>query len=291
MMRRIINLIANHIHFVISPPLKGGARDGIVLVLFFSVFIGIPAQTDTTILINNTKVEIVIPEKLKKGTILVLPGWNFPYNDVCLKSDFCKKALAEGFALVLPDMQKSIYHLKVYPQTRADWVKYHTVYWLTDTVIPYIQQEYGLLKENQCNFLFGISTGARGVVMLAIQNARLFKAGAALSGDYDPLQMPNDNLLKGYLGEYNLHADLWKTTYNLVYQANNINIPLFLAHGKDDKVVNPEQSALLFKALMKSNEKAKHQFNLVEKSGHDYVFWQSQYKAVFDFFTKCISKP
>jgi S-formylglutathione hydrolase FrmB len=289
-MLTLLNLYIPFLRSAISPPLQGGVRGGLIVILLSFLFTPLSAQSDTTILINNTKIEIIVPKKLEKGTILVLPGWNFPYNDVCLKSDFCRKALNEGFALVLPDMQKSIYHLKVYPQTRADWAKYHTVFWLTDTVIPYIQQEYNLLKENQCNFLFGISTGARGVVMLAIQNARLFKAGAALSGDYDPLRMLNDNLLKGYLGEYNQHADLWKNTYNLVSQANNINIPLFLAHGKDDKVVSYEQSALLYSAMMKSSEKAKHQLNIVEKSGHDYQFWQSQYNAVFEFFTKCLTK-
>jgi S-formylglutathione hydrolase FrmB len=255
----------------------------LTLISFFRVY---SKERDTILLITGSKVELKYPSHAVKGTILVLPGWNFSQDDICIKSSFCKVASDKGYILVMPDMQKSIYHSSKFKETRTDWLKYHTIQWITDTLIPLLQHKYSLLKEGLPNYLFGISTGGRGVAVMAMHIGVLFKAGAALSGDYDPTLCVNDNLMKGYLGDYKDFPDRWEGIDNPVRNAEKITIPLYLAHGKDDKIVSPDQTLTFYNHLQKIHSSTEYRLNIVENAGHDYVFWNSQYAAVFDFFQK-----
>ncbi len=85
-------------------------------------------KSDTSLIISNVRVDLIFPNSLVEGTILVLPGWNFKCNDICQKSDFCQKAKREGYVLIMPDMLKSIYASQLYPETRKDWLKYPTLH-------------------------------------------------------------------------------------------------------------------------------------------------------------------
>jgi S-formylglutathione hydrolase FrmB len=242
--------------------------------------------TDTIIFIAGTKVEIIIPEKQLKGTFLVLPGWNFQQNDICEKSNFCSFFSDKGYALILPNMLKSVYSSKLYNETRKDWLQYPTLPWLTDSLIPFIQKKYNLINNSQNNYLFGISTGGRGVAAVATHTGNLFKAGAALSGDYNQLLDLNDNLMRGYYGEYAKFSERWKGEDNPYLNANKIEIPLFLAHGKSDNIVPVQQTIEFYKELQRINPKLQHILNLKDSASHNYNFWGSEYPNVLEFFEK-----
>ena len=128
-------------------------RLSIITFLAANLNISAAQHSDTSIYINNTKIDILYPEIEATASILVLPGWNFAQDDICVKSDFCKKAKALGYILIIPDMQKSIYQSQFFPQTRQDRKTLHGIMWLTDTVFPALQQKFNLLKENQKNYL------------------------------------------------------------------------------------------------------------------------------------------
>ncbi|MGC8824084.1 MAG: prolyl oligopeptidase family serine peptidase [Bacteroidales bacterium] len=218
--------------------------------------------------------------------ILVLPGWNFPGDDICNKTDFCKQASREGFVLVMPDMQKSVYSSTIYPETRSDWLKNHTRGWITDSLIPFLQRNLKIFLPEQKNYLMGISTGGRGVALLACyDNANLFRAGAALSGDFDQTLMPDDNLMKGYYGSYQQYPQRWEEEDNPARNACRIRIPLFLAHGTEDKVVPATQTEVFYRALKKCSA-LPHQLHLVSGGRHDYSFWASQYADILFFFNQ-----
>ncbi len=255
-----------------------------IIQLHFSVFIF--SQYDTSIIVTNTRIDIVYPVDNYKGTILVLPGWNFPCDDICNKSNFCVLAKNKGYTLILPDMQKSVYASQLYPETRHDWRKYHTLQWVLDTLIPYLQKNYNLLLPHQKNYLFGISTGGRGVALIACYyKNRIFKAGAALSGDFDQTLMKNDNLMKGYYGSYEQFPFRWKGKDNPNRNSKLIHIPLYLAHGENDPVVPFTQSKIFFETLKKTSH-LPHQLNIIPSAKHDYTFWSSQYENIFLFFEK-----
>ena len=70
-------------------------------------------QRDSTFMLdfngNDIEVIIKVPENEFIGTIIALPGWNFPNIGGCDNTDLCEEALSRGYALILPQMGKSIY--------------------------------------------------------------------------------------------------------------------------------------------------------------------------------------
>jgi dienelactone hydrolase len=241
---------------------------------------------DTTFVLNTDTVDILFPPGEIKGQILILPGWNYSRKKCCNESSFCKKALEKGYVLILPEMGKSIYASTVYPETRKDWIKYPELKWVTDTLILYLQNQAGIFKPTQHNYIFGISTGGRGVALIVEHVGKLFKAGAALSGDYDQTQLPNDNLMKGFYGSYTDFKQRWEGEDNALLNASKVAVPLYLGHGLDDKIVPVEQTHLFYKELKRVNEKLSHVLHLAEQHGHNYAYWDSETGAVLDFFEK-----
>ena len=254
------------------------------MTLYFPENVKAAITKDSVFFISNTKVEIIIPHDSVKGSILVLPGWNFPQNDICLKTDFCNKFTAQGFVLIMPNMQKSIYSHKLFKETREDWRTYPTLLWITDSLIKEIQTKFKLLLENQNNFIFGISTGGRGVALVLENTNELFNAGAALSGDYNQLLDLKDNLMLGYYGEYSKFPERWSGEDNPFIHASKIKTPIFIAHGKEDKIVPFKQSELFFEELIKIQPNTGHKLDLIEKAGHSYEFWSSEFDKVLIFF-------
>ena len=61
--------------------------------------------------------------------------------------------------------------------------KYPNLIWVTDTLIPHLMLNYGIFQTKN-NFLLGLSTGARGSILLGIKTDTLFKKAACLSGRF-----------------------------------------------------------------------------------------------------------
>lgn len=239
---------------------------------------------DTTFVLSGDTVDVLFPLGKVKGQILVLPGWNYSRKKCCNESSFCNKALKMGYVLVCPEMGKSIYASEVYPETRKDWIKYPQMKWLNDTLIYCLQQQLGLFKPGQRNFIFGISTGGRGVALIVEHTRNLFTAGAALSGDYDQRQLPDDNLMNGFYGTYSDFKTRWEGEDNALLNAANVSIPLYLGHGQNDKVVPVEQTRLFYDELKRVNKKIRHILHIVQQHGHNYSYWDSETDAVLKFF-------
>lgn len=219
-----------------------------------------------------------------KGNLMLLPGWNFPKEDWCLKSSVCKKALQQGYRLILPEMGKSTYQSQNYPETRKDWLQYPTRKWLTQKLIPYLQDTFQIFKPNENNFILGLSTGARGVLLITIDLPDLFRAAAALSGDYDQTLIPQDGVMRGYYGEFKHFPERWKTHDNVIFLLKKYNTPLYIGHGKQDKIIPYQQSEILFQHIQKIAPDLKLIFNLKPNAGHDYTYWDSEVDSILQFF-------
>ncbi len=238
---------------------------------------------DTLLIIDNRKVFIKVPTQKTRGTFLVLHGWNFPADDWCNKTGLCSKATEQGFYVVLPDMGKSIYQDQNYPETRNEWRVYPTRSWLSDTLIPLLQKKYGLLLKNDSNYIVGLSTGARGVALVLLDFPDLFKGAAALSGDYDQVKMPNDNLMTAYYGAYLTHKERWQKTDNPVYRISEYKTPIYLGHGTIDKVVPPAQTIEFYDSLKKYHPTLKTKLSMPE-AAHAYEYWDSEVDSIMKFF-------
>lgn len=243
------------------------------------------SKRDTSIIVCGHRADVLFPSGKIKGSILVLPGWNFKCDDVCKKSDFCEIFTKEGYALIMPDMLKSVYSSKLYPETRKDWLQYPTINWLLDSLIPFMQKEFKLLLPGENNYLFGISTGGRGVALMA-ESSNLFVAGAALSGDYNQLADTSDNLMKGYYGPFYKFQERWKGRDNPSLNIEKLKIALYLAHGKVDNIVPVNQTIDFYNKISKAQPQLCHEMHINESAKHEYGFWESEYKRVLEFFGK-----
>jgi len=241
---------------------------------------------DTTLVIAGIPVDIAMPVNEATGSILILNGWNFSRDNCCKNSSFCKQAKERNYCLIMPEMGKSVYSKEIYPETRSDWRKYPTRTWLIDSMIPALQRKFNLLVAGNKNYVFGISTGARGVALTVLHTKNIFLAGAALSGDYEQTQMTTDNLMIGFYGSYQAFPDRWKGDENPLMSASKYNTPLYIGHGLKDHVVPYVQSKLFYQELKKQKPNLDVVFHTDSTADHNYKYWDSETQNVLNFFDK-----
>jgi len=237
-----------------------------------------------TIKIAGRDVDIAVPTVPIKGNLLILQGFAFPKDDWCKKSSLCKKALAEGYVLIMPEMGKSNYMSHIYPELRADWKKEPQKAWLTDSVFSVLQKKYCLLLPTQKNYMIGLSTGARGVAVVALEYPTLFTAAAALSGDYDQSKIPQDRVHIGYTGTYQKFPKRWAEEENIVFQIAKWKTPIYLGHGMLDNVCPASQTKLFYDALTKHHPNLKVTLSMPTNHTHDYKYWDWEVDNVLSFF-------
>jgi len=242
-----------------------------------------------TLRVGQHEVDIALPEVPIKGSILVLQGFAFPKDDWCKKSSLCRKALAEGYVLIMPEMGKSTYAAKLYPETRADWRHFPLRPWLSDTLFTYLQEKYCLLRPEQNNYVLGLSTGGRGVALLVLDHPNLFKACAALSGDFDQTLIPQDRVIIGYYGSYQRFPERWKQEDNVLTRIKEWRTPIYLGHGMKDTVTPPSQTRLLYDSLRKHHPQLKVVLNMPPQHAHDYRYWDSEVETMLRFFKETSS--
>ncbi len=216
------------------------------------------------------------------ATILVLPGWDFERHRWLKETSLRALAKTRHYRLILPEMRRSIYTTMFYPETTLEARQEKTGKWLIDTFIPAIQKKYNLLTPRARNFVLGLSTGGRGAFYCAWKAPFVFIAAASLSGDFNQSKMPTDFLMKSVYGDYERNKVRWDTEDNLYRVAESIVQPLFIAHGKADKVVPFGQSLAFATKTQRTNAKVKTYF--VKEATHDFKFWNSALEPAINFF-------
>jgi pimeloyl-ACP methyl ester carboxylesterase len=251
--------------------------------------------------------------------LLLLPGWNFADTQWCTRTRVCDEATRRGYDVMLVEMGKSVYMDSLYPQMRADYRLHPTRTWLWDSVLKPLQKRGYFTDEGTPedpiktvdggvyhkslmlpipSYVMGLSTGARGALLLALEHPEAFVGCAGLSGDYNPLLMKNDNLMINCLGKYDDVPWRWQGTNNIEMRVEALRIPVYLAHGTDDKVVPWKQTESLFKA-MESSVNFQQRASTFQKTyddvgfvrtlfvkgaGHNYSFWNEAGLKVLDYF-------
>lgn len=251
----------------------------------------LPLHATQSVEVAGHMVDIATPKDSTikiKANLLILQGWNFPKEDWCKKSSLCKKALAQGYRLIMPEMGKSTYSSELYPQTLKAWRKYPTLKWLTDSLIPYLQKRYCIMTSTQANFVTGLSTGARGAGLVVLNMPGLFKAAAALSGDFDQRGIPQDRIMTGFYGSFYQFPKRWAGKDNMVVNIKKFKTPFYLGHGKLDRVCPPAQTRQFHDALKKNHLKLKVTLSMPAWAAHDYKYWDYEVDKFLKFFEGCM---
>lgn len=264
----------------------------IFLIFFIPLSTCAFSQNDTLISFQHksfkVNVQIKYSSKKNKGTILLLHGYNLPYMQWCDKTDFCTLALKNGYTLIIPDFGKSTYQEKFYSQTNPVYRIYPTRKWMRDTVISSLQKQFNLLMKGQNNFVLGLSTGARGAALLAVDLPEIFKAAACLSGDYDQTKLPYEKIYHNYYGNFKEYKSVWQSDDNLHTLIQRWKIPVYLAHGELDKICPVSQTKNFYSLLKKTKTDVKCTLVVAKDQKHDYKFWGSQTTAVLKFFHEIV---
>lgn len=240
--------------------------------------------------VDDVPYDLYIPKDYKNRVVVVLPGWNFPRTSWIENAPLIQYAEQYGYALILPEMLQTLYESSYYPETDLKWNSVPGGKFIQDQFIPTIQQRHNLLKPGQNNTLLGLSTGGRGVALIALENPDLFVVGASLSGDFSQENTPEDRLMTAVYGSYAQFPERWQGRDNPMARATEWKMPLYLAHGMVDDIVPESQSRLFYQALIRNNNSALIvEYHPVESAGHDYQFWGGQLPAVFNFFEKTIN--
>lgn len=229
-------------------------------------------------------VDIADPaDRALRGDLLVLPGWNFSRREWQAKSPLLAEAAARGLRCVFPEMKVTLYESRYYPETTMKWATLPGGQWIKTVLLPELQKK-GIFTPEGDNYVLGLSTGGRGAVLLCLQNPGVFKAAAALSGDFNQTAMPADRLMKALYGPYESFSRRWHDDDNPFSQVLLWNTPLYLGHGQADDVVPFSQSETWYRALKKNHPRLRLIFNKPEKAGHDFHYWSSEVGPVLDFF-------
>lgn len=264
-------------HFLIPPPL-----------IMTQTEVQLEKGWHKNLQIDDVFYDLYVPVSPPVGAILVLPGWNFPRTSWVENSDLVKYAEKYGYALILPEMGQTIYESSYYPETTMRWNNVPGGEFINHRFIPEIQTRHNLLQPGQHNTLLGLSTGGRGVALIALANPGLFVAGASLSGDFSQENMPTDNLMRAVYGEIDQFPQRWLGVDNPQARIAEWTMPLFLSHGTADEVVPESQSRLFYIKYLQAHQGDTQviEYHPVADAGHDYVFWNSQLEAIFKFFAR-----
>lgn len=240
--------------------------------------------------IDDIPYDIYIPKTYQKKALLVLPGWNYPRNSWIENSQLVEYADKYGYALILPEMLKTLYESSYYPETEMKWYKIPGGEFIKTRFIPGIQKKHNLLLPGENNTLLGLSTGGRGVALIALENPGLFVAGASLSGDFSQENTPDDRLMTAVYGDFKNFPARWQGRDNPMARAAEWKMPLYLAHGIADDIVPEAQSRLFYQALIGYHgNKIIIEYHPIKNAGHDYKFWGGQLPEVFKFLEKAIA--
>lgn len=266
---------------------------------------------------RTAKIQIYFPPGYARGraqrTLIALHNTGGDQRDWERNSRLIGHASALGFVVVCPGLGSTIYETSYYPETTRKWDGIPGGRWVGEVLIGFIRQRFNLATERKRTGIVGISSGARGAVLIAERYPEIFGAVAGLSGYYDALSMTKSTLLSSVYGEHRAFEERWKTEDNIIELAKNLkDTPVYLAHGMDDNYHNYEQSRFLAvrllmlrtshlesirgsvkdPAALESIAKTAFPFELtlMRREYHNWPFWNYVTPRMMEFFNKNLPK-
>lgn len=232
---------------------------------------------------------VYVPRGAQRGEqlplLVALHGWGHSSEHWRRESRIATLADEHGVLVVCPDMGKTVYETRFYPETTCAWSRVPGALWMIDTVLPHVLGRFPV--RSKAVGILGYSTGGRGAVVIAERHPG-FVLCASLSGTYDL------EALKAATGEYRIHAAVLgeRSRFPERWRAEDCLRPetvrqlsgtvLLLAHGAKDTVVSPGQLDAAVRKLTAAGLQAEA--DQVDNAGHNWAFWNSELDRVFATF-------
>ncbi|MBI5548674.1 MAG: hypothetical protein HY901_32735, partial [Deltaproteobacteria bacterium] len=231
---------------------------------------------------HRAKVLVYLPRgyssQKRYRLLIALHGWGHAPEDFRQHTSLAAHADRQGLVLVLPEMGKTVYETRFYPETRGRWGAIPGARWIGEVVLPFARERFAVSKDKADTAILGYSTGGRGAVVVA-QRYREFSRVISLSGTYALLELPaalgESKIHAAVFGDLVKHAERWRLDDGVRpdLRAALDGVQLVLAHGGQDKVVPPSQLEVMERFLGGERSGAKLSTRLEEKAGHDWPFW------------------
>ncbi len=250
----------------------------------------VPLETDGAF----ARVQIYFPRSYAAGkkqrTVIALHTYTGSMSELDANTPVARLADERGLVIVCPDMGKTMYESRYYPETEIKWSPVPGGKYIGEVLLPFLRREFGLALDRESTGIVGLSTGGRGALLAAVNYPGLFGAAAGISGDYDPLTMTNDRLLKTVYGNYDKNRDRWENDDNVLKMAENLKkTPVMLIHGGKDYITPKGQSLVLAMKLKQLQKKsAGYDVVYIEKKHQtrDWPFWKSAVSETIEFFSQ-----
>ncbi|HON77577.1 MAG TPA: alpha/beta hydrolase-fold protein [Spirochaetota bacterium] len=257
---------------------------------------------------ESVPVQIYFPRSYRRGrnmrTLIGLHDLNGSMSSWSRFTRIEDYAERHNYILVCPNMPGTLYETKYFPETTRKWNRIPGGRWIAEILVPYLRQSFGIALDKNKTGIFGCSTGARGAVLVASAYPELFGAAAGFSGAYDSLAAADSRLLWSVYGEYKKFKKRWKDEDNVIRLAENLkDIPLILAHGKDDTTVPYDQTRLLAIRLLQLRGKCSdksgqetteeggrrpYEFHMLLRRNeyHNWAFWRTMPRYMMPLFDR-----
>ncbi|MFZ9187518.1 MAG: alpha/beta hydrolase [Algoriphagus sp.] len=280
------------------------------LILVFLIFLPIlgftQAKVDTISVYSasmkkSLKAAITLPSSYANGksqypVVYLLHGGSGAFSDwhqkVTEKELVNRMAEEHDLIIVTPGVGPASYY---YDSPLLDSVRYET--YMTQELIPFIDQQYRTLAKKESRAITGLSMGGHGAITLAAKHPALFVAAGSMSGvlniDTDLWKVGEDfrNLRKKgqieMLGAISYQAPQFNpyTAVGLVDQLKNQKIHLIIDCGVDDFLIetNRQMHSLLIE------KKINHEY--IERPGaHTWPYWTEALPVQFFYLTKYLER-
>ncbi|HOO72356.1 MAG TPA: alpha/beta hydrolase-fold protein [Spirochaetota bacterium] len=241
---------------------------------------------------RSVTVQIYFPASYtgKERTLIGLHGYAGSAKDIEENTSITRHAEEYNFIIVCPDMGRTMYESQFYPETEIRWSPVPGAKFIAEILIPFLKDNFGIARRKKSTGIFGISTGGRGAILLASLYPDIFGAAAGISGDYDPLSMTHDRLLKTVYGNYDSFRERWENDDNILKLCENLKkTSVMLVHGAKDYITPREQSLVLAMKLKQLQKKSGgYDFQYLEKKhqARDWKFWKGVLIDVMAFFSE-----
>ena len=246
----------------------------------------------------SVNLQVYFPKTYKASapvrTLIIFHGYRGGQGDWNNNTRISALADQYSFVLVCPSMGTTLYESVYFPETVNKWGPLPGGLFVSDVLVPYLRKKFSVATKAGFTGVFGNSTGGRGALLAAARNPGFFGAAGGVSGDYDSASMPHDRLLASVYGPYKDFKERWQNTDNLMEMAVNLKgIPVFLAHGDKDMIVEKEQ-AILLSMRLNQLEKKGGSYPKVSKiypyKMHDWDCWRIALSDAMIFFDGNLSK-
>ncbi len=249
---------------------------------------------------GNTDVNIVLPDipmgidpsdfyksEKKYPVLYLLHGTFGDYSDWVRKTNIELYACERNIIIVMPSALNSGY---------SNWDKFGIGYsmfdYLTDELMPLIQNWFPASDEKENNYIAGLSSGGFGAIKYAFSYPEKFAGMASLSAPaYDVANMTLDPNSPDYIratneinnagGRNKYDNSNCNPAYSIRnYVKKNQDLKVYFACGKED---------FLFEKHIEFLEIAKEsglhaQIDTIEGYGHEWRFWDMTIERALDYF-------